>query len=218
MPVLGGNGGGAAQLVSDTWPYAFAGLAGETPPSTGWTDLNTSVLTVEASGDLVMTLPAAAGVGYEGSRRNSPVAAGNAWYALVRLLPTGGSGEIGCGWYETSTGKLVTCTLVSGGNINIQKYTNRTTFAANYHAPLVTERYLAEGLWLGFEDDGTTNRSIYMGTNRIGWQLVEQHSRIDHLTADAFWLGGYTNTTLTAQQLRIPDFAIGAGSLPTAHP
>jgi hypothetical protein len=83
---------------------------------------------------------------------------------------------------ESSSGKLATCTILesTGTKVGVSKYTNPTTFSANYTTMGWTPGTLA---WLRISDDGT-NRKCLVSNDGTNWTQIHSVGRTDFLTAD----------------------------------
>ena len=69
------------------------------------------------------------------------------------------------------------------------KYSNVTTFSANYGA---TSYAAASVVCMGLMDDGTTNRKIAISFNKQDWSVIHSVGRTDYLTPTE--IGYYVNT------------------------
>ena len=71
----------------------------------------------------------------------------------------------------------------------IQKYTNETTFSANYQG-ITTINHMAVGgaLWVKLQDDNT-NRIVSFSSDGERWLAFHTIGRTDFLTADEVWFG-----------------------------
>jgi hypothetical protein len=138
------------------------------------------------------------------------VGAGNSWRLRVKAAPappytvtafiyphTIGEAyaQMAIGWRQSSDGKLITFGPRSNfpsdiSRISIEKYTDPTTFSANY---LGETRVSYPTSWLRITDDGT-DRKCYWSSNGQFWLLMHTVGRTDYLTADQVLFGVQANT------------------------
>ena len=186
--------------VAGTWIYILHGVQVTPPVTSGWVDEN-SATSAAVGGELVATWPAASGT--------SP------WRGISRLLPsapydiivgmewTGTPGQIGAGLKLASSDQFIATTSVGDGGLNHQKFTNFTTFSANYFtvalaAPLGV-------YWFRFVDD-SADRVTYISKNRVDWIQIHTVGRTDFITADELFVCGYPNNATFGLLVHIFDY------------
>lgn len=135
-------------------------------------------------GGVLLAAPASAGDNF---RIRKKAASGTPYTIdIAFLINFSATNFISCGfvWRQSSDGKIVNVGLqYSGGwHFLAQKWTNPTTFSANYFTGNLPFMY-APMLFLRCEDDGS-NRKIYYCADNQSWQLINTVGRTDFLTAD----------------------------------
>jgi len=82
-------------------------------------------------------------------------------------------------WRQASDGKLVTVGIKGDGTVTVDKWTNETTFSANY----LSYAHPARPLWLKIVDDNATNRTVSVSADGQNFILIHTVGRTDFLTA-----------------------------------
>jgi hypothetical protein len=104
--------------------------------------------------------------------------------------------QVGLVFRQSSDGKLVT--FGQSTSLVINKWTNPTTWSANYIVLARTGYAGGTVLWLRVEDN-STNRICYISSDGQNWLQVHSIGRTDFLTADQVGWGVYNeNTTYKA--------------------
>lgn len=98
-------------------------------------------------------------------------------------------GRLGLVFRQSSDGKIQTLNVGTNA-IEVLKYTDATTYSANYAARTIVPNKAPQLLWLRLEDDNT-DRKCYWSTNGQNWHTVHSVGRTDFLTADQ--VGFYAN-------------------------
>lgn len=108
---------------------------------------------------------------------------------LRRFDFNSGWSDIGVGWRESSSGKLVAVRHTSSGgssgiiscsNILVSKFSNPATWITNYYTSNAT---FWDTRWYRMVEDNT-NRILYASNDGINWISVFSVGRTDYLTAD----------------------------------
>jgi len=171
----------AVCFSAGTWTWFYEGTAIEIPPSAGWTAMNAAV-TASAAQRVVVVQNGSDE--YEGEYRacpSVPYASG-----VIFGFRWGGIGAFGVGFRQSSDGKLAAMVRNTENQWICAKYTNRTTWAANY---FVANTESESGKFWVKVIDNNTNRIIQLSYDRINWTQVHSVGRTDHLTADQIWYG-----------------------------
>lgn len=105
---------------------------------------------------------------------------------LVPLLIAADFAACMVGWLQSSDNKLAGLMRYSGSVIayNSRKYTNPTTFSANYQDRAGSESYL----WIKLTDDAS-NRQIYVSHDGNNWIQLHSVATNDFLTPDRLVFG-----------------------------
>lgn len=121
-------------------------------------------------------------------------------YAItVLLIPTVyiTTGQVQVGFRESSSGKLAALGILGNGTAEAQKWTNPTTFSANYTTvanAFPIGWFGRSPLWVKIEDTGV-NRVISLCPNGFTWEPIHSVARTDFLTADQVYFGADQNTS-----------------------
>jgi hypothetical protein len=164
-----------------------------TPPTTGWTAVNDTGCTFAANsaGTMVLTAPTSSGQNVRVEARALPHASSDfTVIAQVRTLgAASGNGWIGIGFRESSTGKLVFISLWKTGSVVVTRYTNPTTFAADYtNIHGTSNAWVGKRMWLKIARSGA-NRTFSISANGIDWQQVISQSWTLDFTPDQVFFG-----------------------------
>lgn len=178
-----------------------------TVPATGWSWVNQGAATVDTTvGGIYLTAPAVTGDNFRMYVRSVP--SGN-YTITTMLLPRmqAGAPFVGLCWRESSSGKFIAFGLAYstgfGGFRHVYgviKYTNATTFSANYTVP---EAVLPTPRFWRIKDDGSS-RICYISSDKQHWHQIHSVGRTDFLTADQ--VGIFANAGSTS-------FDVGVGLL-----
>ena len=174
-------------------------LAGErgplfpiTPPGpvSGWTwDNQGTSTTDESKGGIKITPPTAANQ----LRMLYKTAPATPWTFVCGFMHSGkihASTAAGIGFRQNSTGAIVGILCQTNGTIIYTKWTNATTFSANYASDGLGLAYgMALPKWYYITDNGTNRLMGYIVDGPNGLK-VQRHSigRTDFLTADQYGL------------------------------
>lgn len=193
------------------WTYTFDGVDVVRPPSTGWAAMNGGGIATPASGEIVVSVAAAAGVTYRGQIRSLPAAP---YFLVVGLQWNSSAGQAGIGLKDSANPQIIMITDALGDSLNYQKNNNFTAFNSNY---AVVSNAAPRGVWWwGVVDDGV-NREVYYSRDRRTWVRFDPTTvlRTDFITPDQFWVGGYPDTVEADLTINIFDLETGTGALPT---
>jgi len=92
--------------------------------------------------------------------------------------------RVGFVWRQSSDGKLVTvATKGLTNSYENSKWTDPTTFSANYQSFSLAQFSSPDIMWLRMSDDGV-NRTVEYGPDGINWREYHTVGRTDFLTAD----------------------------------
>lgn len=184
-----------------------------TVPASGWSWLTTqggaSVSTDPTYGDLLLTVPSVSGDNIRFYGRTL-VATSN-YTVTVYLQPTYppiDSVFAGLCLRESSTGKIITFgpgEASSISHIAAIKWTNATTFSADYTRPATTRLPFTPN-WYRWRDDGTTRYAEY-SQNGVTWQTLSSALRTDFMTADQVGLGINFNQTGATAYLQMRSYS-----------
>jgi hypothetical protein len=112
----------------------------------------------------------------------------------INAHPTSGAWRVAFGWRESSSGKLhllefQATTLYTGLGINSAKWTDETTFSANYQADDGTNTSIdVPPLFVRLKDDNT-NRIVSLSFDGIDYIDVHSIGRTDFITPDQLVFG-----------------------------
>lgn len=130
-------------------------------------------------------------------RARVKTAPGTPYSVTIGFIPTmiGGSfPNVGVCWRESGSGKLVTVSIPhgQGAGLWVAKWTNPTTFSADYLTLGVpTIPVIGPVVWVRLTDDGT-NRKIAYSVDGVTFSEIHSVGNTDFITADQ--VGIYINT------------------------
>lgn len=192
------SGGSSGSLWTVAGPQADLVTA---PPTTGWSwDNQSSATATEPTAYSSNQLSLAAGVGSGLSVRYRT--APSVPYTITALLHINGRFgvnflRLGLLFRQNSDGKIAYGGLrieSSGGILASSKYTNATTFSADYTT--LTLGDFSRDIWLRIADNNT-NRIISYSWDGINFIVLDTQGRTDFLTADQ--VGWFIQTEAGAQ-------------------
>lgn len=115
-------------------------------------------------------------------------------------IAVSGFGFFGIGWRQASDGKLVRVGVENYTASNtalflIQKFTDATSFSANYVSANSSTSF-RDLIWLRIADDGS-NRKVSVSADGQNWMQIHSVGRTDFMTADEvmFWVDPYSMGT-----------------------
>lgn len=176
------------------WEYWGPVFKMTPPPAlSNWSLLNQGAATIEDfRGGVRINIPASTAAGIRGFYKAAPARPYKITVAFY-CIPGQSDGSHCCfGWRQSSNSALAVIRLRRANpvTLNSSKYTNETTFSAEYVSGGVNAQpFLGSAvLWLQFEEDNTKR---YVRYSTDGLQFVELHSvtRTDFLTADQVMFG-----------------------------
>jgi hypothetical protein len=158
-----------------------------------WLNQGTGSAT-EANGYLVMDAPAVNGNQIRALMKATPSTPYKAIFKLISMKQGANFNQCGTLWRESSSAKIVSASLGNFGNgtfpnLNVNKYTNETTFSASYTTDIAM--MIGPEIWIKMEDDGS-NRSVSWSLNGTDWVLKHSVGRTDFITPDQY--GPYVNS------------------------
>lgn len=163
-----------------------------TPPSVGsftWLNQGTATASNNSGGAAVMLESTAAGT--DDQRVLFVARPGTSWTCIIgfTILPDGNTGNQSFGMYlyESGTGKLVTWHISGVGQLLSQKWTNTTTFSANYLS-FTTNQIPGPIYWLKVTSNVTVY-TFFTGIDGQNWLQIQQKNVNDFFTTAADNLG-----------------------------
>lgn len=119
------------------------------------------------------------------------------------------TGQVMIGFRESGSGKLATVALLGSGTTEIQKWTNPTTFSANYTtvSGLYPTVYYKSPIWLRISDTGT-DRVISVSGDGLTFRQLHTVGRTDFLTADQVFFAANQDTSGTPAILTLLSWSI----------
>lgn len=142
-----------------------------------WVNQGTSTVTT-TQGGITLTPEANGGANIRIRTKTAPATPYTITVCMIGQWGT--AGFWGIGWRESSSGKLHNI-YVGNGLFNIHKWTNPTTFAANYTT--VAYYFLPTPIWLRITDNGT-NRICSASADGQNYWVMHTIGRTDFITAD----------------------------------
>jgi hypothetical protein len=184
--------------ISSAWIDTFANRRVTVPSIAGtWVNQGTSTLT-NTGGNAVLNVQAGAG---GDNHRFMVFSLPVTPFTVTLQFALSGfmAGYDSCSLYlrQSSDGKLINFTHAAreGGSgqifgYGVQKYTNPTTFSANYVGPLYAQPISPPNTLasLRISDDGVT-RTYQISADGLNWQTVTTNGHADFLTADQYGYG-----------------------------
>jgi len=182
-------------LLRDTGAaYAYwATMRAVTPPAalSGWTVLNQGGSTIEDyRGGIRVVIPTSTAAGIRGFHKTAPSAPYSVTVGLLWMPAATDGAHVCAGWRQSSDGKLAVIRLrrANPPEAVSTKYTDESTFSANYTTHGVGWMPQGPLLWLQFEDDNS-NRIVRYSTDGLNWVQLHTVGRTDFLTGDQLVFG-----------------------------
>lgn len=150
-----------------------------------WLNQGSATLTT-TYGYPTIVLPTGSGVNIRGRYKSVPTAPYTV-SALIDFPNLTGNQIGGLFWRASATGSITMFGLAQDGQLYISKYTNATTFSANY-TPTFIVKPISRPIWLAIEDD-TSNRKFHYSIDGINWITVFSIGGTDFHTPDQFGYG-----------------------------
>lgn len=159
------------------------------PVSGDFSWINQGGATIDAAyGQIYLSTPANAATSLSILKKAAPATPYIITVALFPYTVIANFQNVGICWRQSSDGKLVTAGMgYSASNILVDKWTNATTYSANY-ASIATTKF--PPMFLRIEDDGA-NRKCYRSHDGRHFMLIHSVGRTDFMTADE--VGFYVN-------------------------
>jgi hypothetical protein len=179
-------------LIENSLPRGIA-----TPPTLGdfaWINQSTATVTAQADGTILMLGVPSSLTSVNMLKKAAPATPYSITMMMVPLFTSTASNPgVGLGWRESSSGKIAGAIYYANAGLYSTKYTNPTTFSADYTA-LLYAKTLPAPILLKIEDTGV-NRNTYfspdMGSN---WLLSHSVARTDFLTGNEVGFFTSSNT------------------------
>jgi hypothetical protein len=199
----------ALRDTGSTYEY-WGPLAKLTPPPAlaNWTKLNQSSATMaDSKGAVVITLPAIA-TGMRAIYKSAPSTPYTATFGFLGIHNDVDGAHIFVGFRESSSGKLAVCKYrrEAAPTIRSSKYTNETTFSADYNSKNFAALSMGPMLWIQVADDGT-NRTCAVSIDGINFVQTHTIGRTDFLTADQLVFGIDSNGSSSPSYAALWHFA-----------
>ncbi len=200
----------AQSIARDTgaaWAY-WGPIYALTPPPvlSNWTKLNQSTSTMSDAGNgILISLPAIA-AGMRAIYKTAPSTPYTFTVFCKGILNETAGSHVCFGWRESSSGKMVVIRYrAADQSIRSSKYTNETTFSAEYVTKATTGISINAGLWFRINDD-TTNRNVSIsadGINFVTWHTV---GRTDFCTGDQIVFGIESNGSSSPSYVQLMSY------------
>lgn len=181
------------------------------PPSTGWstTTLGSTTIT-DNNTDRLMTIPSAAGDNHRVEYRTLSPASNYTLTVYINAVPGVLNTTVflaGLYLRNSVSGSLVKFGVdfrAAATSLYIQKWTNPTTFSADY-ASISTSLVGYMPQWLRIVDDGT-NRILKISSDGLDWYTLHTVGRTDFITPDQIGWGS-SNSTGATGYVRLHHFS-----------
>jgi len=169
-----------------------------------------------SKGGLTLIAPAASGQNNRILKRAAPATPYTITVGFIATMgPASGDPEVGVCFRESGSGKLHTFHLQedgsSYGSINSTKYTNATTWSANYSTNSDYGRYLRLGggplNWFRIADDGA-NRICSWSNDGQNFLTYHTIGRTDFLTADEVGIFANSGQTTYDTYMNVLSFQV----------
>jgi hypothetical protein len=188
----------------DLISVAHTGLAGTEPPSASWstTTLGSATFAADKGGRLLNCVSAAGDNWRLEYRTLSPTSNYTATFYIEQALTlTAVTGATIVLRNSTSGsfiqwGYLYNAVVGTSPYFSAAKWTNPTTFSANYKTQAIQTSFGTPN-WLRFKDDGT-NRLLQLSYNGIDYFTFHSVGRTDFITPDQIGWGGLNSSSDTA--------------------
>lgn len=152
-----------------------------------WVNQGTASIVAAPTNALCLSVLAASGDSIKLRKMSAPSTPYTITAALLPGRPNINFAAIGLAWRQSSDGKIVTFAYVhdttgfTANSMGVQKFTNATTFSANYGSNM---NFTPCGLlWMQISDNGT-NRICRVSGDGANWLQVHSVGRTDFLTGD----------------------------------
>ena len=186
------------------WRPLINGKVSTEPLQTGWTSVNGSGITITTAGSISLL---SSGTSQTNLMLYTQPLFASSNYTLIFAFkwaffpPNGSNGNpiVGVGLRNSSSGSFVIANFYrnTSGTTDISnpvsfeygKWTNTTTFSANYLSVGSNLTAAAENgvTWIKFVDDGT-NRIASISADGIQWIQFDSHLRTDFITPDQYFI------------------------------
>lgn len=180
--------------------YTQDGLRLYDPTDKTWTALNqgTGTYTVDTTNRRMVIVEDGDGTNdLRGWYMTAPSAPYEIRLYVKYTLTDAVSNGIAIGWRDNATAELATLDIFAGSvdtpALRVAKWTNPTTFSANYVAGTLIS---TTPHWIKLKDDNV-NRSIHISDDGIGWSQLHSVARMDFLTPDRIFFGVFLTTAAT---------------------
>jgi hypothetical protein len=166
------------------WGPVFPLTAPPAAADLAWVNQGTATATDQA-GAVVLNAPTNGAANLRVLKTAAPAAPYTVTALLLLWLYPNSNAQAGLCFRQSSDGKVAAVALLGNGALEVQKWTNATTFSALYTSFTGGAGYglVVRPVWLRIADDNT-NRVISSSHDGSTWTTLHSVGRTDFLTAD----------------------------------